>query len=54
MPDITGWSRTDVVSLCKLLNLKYNIEGYGIVTSFSIPADAVINLDDTLSVNLNV
>ena len=54
MPDITGWSRTDVVSLCKLLNIKYNIEGYGIVTSYSIPAGTTINLDDTLSVNLNV
>ena len=33
MPNIIGWSRKDVISLCNILNLKYNINGYGYVTS---------------------
>ena len=53
MPDITNWSRNDVVSLCKLLNIKYNIEGYGNVSSYSIPAGTKINPEDILSVNLS-
>ena len=54
MPDITNWSRNDVVSLCKLLNIKYNIEGYGNVQSFSIAPGTNINPEDILTVNLTV
>ena len=53
MPDITGWSRNDVIAFCKLINLKYNLDGYGNVTSFSIAPGAKINPEDFLSVNLS-
>ncbi|MBE6149004.1 MAG: penicillin-binding protein [Firmicutes bacterium] len=36
MPDITGWSLSEVKTLAKLLNLKISYTGYGYVTSQSI------------------
>ena len=52
LPDITNWSRNDVVTLCKYLNINYQIEGYGNVASYSIPPGTVINSGDTLVINL--
>ena len=39
LPDITGWSSTDVKTLCKLLNIEYKIEGTGKVKTFNYPAN---------------
>ena len=36
MPDMTGWTRADVVSFCKLIGIEYNFEGNGYVISQSI------------------
>lgn len=52
MPNIKGWSRKDVISLCKLFNLNYEFEGYGYVTEQSISAGSIINVEDTLKVTL--
>ena len=32
MPNIIGWSKSDVIALCKLLNIPYEIEGNGYAT----------------------
>lgn len=52
MPDITGWSRNDILNLCKILNLKYEINGYGKVVSTSIAAGTPIDLNSSLVINL--
>ena len=42
IPDMTGWSRTDVRSFASLANIDYEIEGTGYVKTQSIPALAKI------------
>ena len=50
MPNITGWSRNDVVRLCKLVGIDYKINGTGYVVSQSIPEGS--NVSGILEVNL--
>lgn len=53
MPDITGWSSTEVIDFCKLSGLKYDLNGYGYVGTSSIPAGTILDLDNmVLSVGL--
>ncbi len=52
MPSISGWSKKEVEELTKLLNLKYEINGYGYVTSQSIKAGDLITNDIVLTVEL--
>lgn len=52
MPDITGWSLNEVESFCKLIGLKYNVDGYGYVTSYSILKDTVIDLNSEINIVL--
>ncbi len=52
MPDITGWGYSDVIILCKLLNIEYKITGYGKVVSYSIPKDTEITKDMKLEIIL--
>ena len=52
MPDVTGWSRNDILNLCKILNLKYEINGYGKVVSTFIAAGTPIDLNSSLVINL--
>lgn len=53
MPDINGWSESEVISFCNLIGLKYNFNNYGYVTSFNIEVDSLIDLENqTLEVNL--
>ena len=52
MIDLTGFGRKDVVRLCNMLNIKYNINGYGYVVSQSIKADTPITSDMTIDINL--
>lgn len=40
MPNIIGWSRLDIISLCNILGLKYNFEGYGYAVNQSVAIDA--------------
>ncbi|MBQ7240161.1 MAG: penicillin-binding protein [Bacilli bacterium] len=44
MPDMTGWSSTEFVDFCNILGVEYNLNGYGYVTSTSIPAGSVIDI----------
>ena len=43
MPNITGWARNDVIALCNLLNIEYEINGTGYVKSQSIISGSAIN-----------
>ena len=53
MPNMTGWSRKQVMNLCNLLNIKCNFEGYGYVTSQSIARNTIITNDMELNVVLS-
>ena len=52
MIDISGWSRSDVVSLCNLMNIDVTFEGNGYVKSFNIKKGTVIKKNDVLEVKL--
>lgn len=52
MPSIIGWSRSDIINLCNLLGIKYEIEGYGYAINQSVEKDTIIKKDDILKVNL--
>lgn len=56
MPDMSGWSRSDVTSFWTLANktvqLGITMNGYGVVTSQNIPAGTLIQDKAELSVNL--
>ena len=52
MPDVAGWSSNEIITFCKAIDLKYTINGYGKVTSVSIPAGSPINFETTLEINL--
>lgn len=51
MPDMSGWSRTDVRAFASLVKLEYQIDGSGYVVSQSIPANNKI--EGVLQVSLN-
>jgi penicillin-binding protein 2B len=53
MPNITGWSSKDVISLCNLLNIQYEFNGYGYVTKQSIVSGTLVNTKDKLVIDLN-
>lgn len=40
VPNINGYSRKDAINLCKLLNLKYSIEGNGYVKEYNVEVDS--------------
>ena len=50
MPNIKGWSRSDVANLCTLLDLKLETEGFGYVKESSIEEDSTIHSGDTIKV----
>ena len=43
MPDMTGWSKKDVLAFFRLANRSVSIDGEGFVSSQSIPAQTVMN-----------
>ena len=53
MPDITGWSSSEVMNFCNLIGLKYTFSGYGVVSSFNLPVGEIIDLSKTLEIALN-
>lgn len=53
MPNITGWSRYEVIELFELLNIPYTIEGYGYVTNQSIPVNTILTNDMSITVTLS-
>ena len=54
MPDVTGWSENEIIRLCNFIGLKYQINGYGKVSSVNILPGEVIDLNKTLEINLNI
>ena len=52
MPNIKGWSLTEVISFCNLIGLEYEYEGYGYVKDFNIEKNTEIDLNSTLKVTL--
>ena len=52
MPDITGWSNSEVNVLCRLLGIGYKSTGYGVVKMFTIPVGTVLTNDSKLEVVL--
>ena len=52
MPDLTGYSRSEVIYLMKALGYNYEIDGYGYVTAQSIKAGELVN-DQTVKITLS-
>lgn len=52
MPDINGWSSSEVITFANLTHLSYNIDGYGKVTSSSIKPGEIITEESILNVTL--
>lgn len=53
MPDINGWSESEVINFCNLIGLKYNFNNYGYVKSFNIEVGSQIDIENqTLEVEL--
>jgi len=52
MPNIIGWSSREVKTLINILNIDYELDGYGFVTRQSIPKDTLITNDSKLIINL--
>lgn len=50
MPNIKGWSRSDVANLCTLLDIKLETEGFGYVKESNIEEDSTIHSEDTIKV----
>lgn len=51
-PNLTGWSRKDVVTLCNILDIEYSINGYGYVTSQNYTPITPITSEMKLEVTL--
>ena len=53
LPNIIGWSSQEAITLCKMLGIKYNIEGYGNVTKLNYNEGTDINSIDELIITLD-
>ena len=53
MPSVIGWSRSDIIALMKLLNIPYEIEGYGYAVNQSIAKGTIITSDLSMNVTLS-
>lgn len=51
MPSIIGWSKSDIIALCDLLNISYEFEGNGYAISQSVTVGTTISPDMVLKVN---
>lgn len=52
MPNISGWSKSDVSVLCNMIGISVSFEGYGYVSEYSIKSGSKITVSDVLSVKL--
>lgn len=52
MPDVIGWTSSEIKTYCNLIGLKYKITGYGNVLSTNIPTNTTIDLNTTLEIQL--
>ena len=52
MPDISGWSRSDIETFASLINLDVSYTGNGYAKTYSIKKDTIIDTNSTLEVVL--
>lgn len=52
IPDLTGWSKSDVETFCDLAKIDCTITGHGYVLNQSIPKDSVIDSRQVLNIEL--
>ena len=52
MPDMSNWSRYDVVKFCEFMKIEYSFEGYGYVASQSIKEGTKIEKNSKLEILL--
>lgn len=52
MPNVSNWTRSEIISFAKLLNIKYEINGYGNVVKTNINEGELIDLNNLLVVDL--
>ncbi len=53
IPDLSGWSNSDVTNYCSLIGLDCKLNGYGKVISQSIPAGEKIASKDSIEIELS-
>ncbi len=53
IPNLIGYSKSDVEIILNYLNIKYNIIGHGYVESQSIPPNTLVTTDLEITINLN-
>lgn len=52
MPNVVGWTRSEIISFAKLLNIEYEINGYGNVVKTNINEGELIDLNGRLIIDL--
>lgn len=52
MPNVVGWTRSEIISFAKLLNIEYEINGYGNVVKTNINVGELIDLNGRLIIDL--
>ncbi len=52
MPDVIGWTTSEIVQFCNLMGMSYELNGYGRVKSISVAPGEVIDKSTLLSINL--
>lgn len=53
IPDMTGWARSDAIRMIEFLGLSHEEEGYGYVTSQSIPGGTPKGSNTTMKITLS-
>ncbi|MDZ7834220.1 MAG: PASTA domain-containing protein [Alkalibacterium sp.] len=53
LPDLSGWSKSDVLRLAELTGLKVTFEGEGFVSSQDLPVHSFIESQTELVVTLS-
>ena len=51
-PNVIGWTHNEIETFAKLLNIKYNINGYGKVLSTNLPEGSIIDSNSELTIEL--
>ena len=54
MPNLEGYSKNEVMTLCNLLGIDYVISGNGYVKNQSIKEGEIVNKESNLEINLNL
>lgn len=54
MPNVVGWSTNEMVTLCTMLGLPYELNGYGTVKTTSIAPGEIIDKTIPLVINLGI